>query len=52
MSYIDGDRNQLAMLPPIIDDYIGIHDPVRVYDAFIEALDIEELEIALKRDKA
>lgn len=52
MSYISGDRNQLTMLPPVIDDYIGAQDPVRVYDAFIEAINFDELGISLKHEKA
>jgi transposase len=42
-----GNRDQTTFLPPVIDDYIGPNDPVRVYDAFIEALDFHELGISL-----
>jgi transposase len=31
------DRNQVALLPECIDDYIGQDNPVRVIDAFVEA---------------
>ena len=40
-------REQETFLPPVIDDYVGPNDPVRVYDAFIEALDFQELGISL-----
>ena len=40
-------RDQQTFLPPVIDDYIGPNDPVRVYDAFIDALDFNELGIPL-----
>lgn len=40
-------RDQETFLPPAIDDYVGANDPVRVYDAFIDALDFNELGITL-----
>lgn len=40
-------RDQATFLPPVIDDYVGGNDPVRVYDAFIDALDFGELGISL-----
>lgn len=40
-------REQETFLPPVIDDYVGSNDPVRVYDAFIDALDFHELGISL-----
>ncbi len=43
MAYITEDRNQLTFFPPTIEEYIGENDPVRVYDAFIEALNFSEL---------
>ena len=33
------------LLPPTIEEYVGEEDPVRVYDAFVEALDVGELGI-------
>jgi transposase len=40
-------KDQESFLPPVIDDYVGPNDPVRVYDAFIDALDFNELGISL-----
>lgn len=37
---------QQILLPPVIDDYVGLEDPVRVYDAFVEALDFKTLGIS------
>jgi len=39
-------KDQESFLPPVIDDYVGPNDPVRVYDAFIDALDFNELGIS------
>lgn len=51
MAYRYGDRNQVNMFPPTIEEYIAEDDPVRVYDAFVEALDIEGLGIKVEEDK-
>ena len=48
MAYKIGDRMQPIFLPPTIDDYVGADDPVRVYDAFVDALDFESLGIVLE----
>jgi len=37
----------MTLLPPVIEDYVGHSDPVRAYDAIIEALDIEELGLII-----
>jgi len=47
MAFIIGNRTQQTFLPPVIDDYIDEHDPVRAYDAFIESLDFKSLGIPL-----
>lgn len=47
MAYKNGTRMQQNTLPPIIDDYVGSQDPVRVYDAFVDALNFRELGIPL-----
>ena len=47
MAYIVGNRKQLSFLPPKIDDYVGKEDPVRVYDAFIDSLDLQEMGISI-----
>ena len=52
MSYKTGDRKQMTFLPPTIDEYIGHEDPVRVYDAFVEAIDLQELGIPVQPYKA
>ena len=51
MAYKTGDRDQLALLPPSIDEYIGPHDPVRIYNSFVESLDFNELGIELDDSK-
>lgn len=45
MAYIKTDRNEVTFLPPCVDDYIGLQDPVRAYDAFVDALDFSALGI-------
>ncbi len=47
MAYITGDRQQMTFFPPCIDDYITKDASVRVYDAFVEALNFEKLGITL-----
>lgn len=40
MAYVAGDdRQQAALLPPVLDDYISDAAPVRVIDAFVNGLD-------------
>lgn len=52
MAYRCGeDRNQIMLFPPSIEEYIGPNDPVRVYDAFVEALNFDELGIVLDDNK-
>jgi len=43
MAYRYGNRTQLSFLPDSIEKYVGKEDPVRVYDAFVNALDTKEL---------
>jgi len=47
MAYRYANRNQLQLLPACIEDYISLDNPVRAYDAFIEALDLKELGLNL-----
>lgn len=47
MPYIYGDRNQLTMFPQSIEEYISEDDPVRAYDAFVNAVDMAEIEIEI-----
>ena len=51
MAYKIGSREQITMLPPTIEEYVGEKDPVRVYDAFVEALDMGELGIEVDDSK-
>lgn len=42
--FIEGaDRAQATLLPAAIDDYVGEENPVRVVDAFVDALDLSAL---------
>ena len=42
--FIEGaDRTQVTLLPEAIDDYVGEDNPVRVVDAFVDALDLAAL---------
>ena len=42
--FIEGaDRTQATFLPEAIDDYVGEDNPVRVVDAFVDALDLSTL---------
>ena len=44
MAYIKGeDRRQHILFPDCIEDYVEQDAPVRLFDAFIESLDMEEL---------
>ena len=47
MAYRYGDRYQLELMPKSIEDYVGEDNPVRAYDAFIEALNFQTLGIDL-----
>src|SRR5207344_2959690 len=47
MAYRFGNREQLGLLPPSIEEYVSAEDPVRVYDAFVESLNFTELGIEL-----
>ena len=42
--YVEGaDRNQATLFPDRLDDFVGTDNPVRVVDAFVDALDLGEL---------
>jgi len=47
MAYRYGNREQMTLLPQSIEEYIPEDHPVRVYDAFVEALDFGALGIDL-----
>jgi transposase len=43
--FIEGaDRRQVALLPESLDAYVNADNPVRVVDAFVDALDLTELD--------
>jgi transposase len=45
--FVEGrDRSQMTLLPECLDDWIDENNPVRVIDAFVEALDLGELGFA------
>ena len=42
--FVEGrDRGQLTLLPECLNDWIDENNPVRVIDAFVEALELVEL---------
>jgi transposase len=45
MAYRYSDRKQTQLLPPSIEEYVALDDPVRAYDAFVESLSLDELGI-------
>ena len=51
MAIREGIRKQMQMLPPSIEEYVSEDAPVRVYDALVEALDMQELGIALDKNQ-
>ncbi|MCX6578549.1 MAG: IS1182 family transposase [Candidatus Aminicenantes bacterium] len=52
MAYRYGNREQQELFPQTIEEYVAQDDPVRAYDAFIEALDFSKLELVLDENKA
>jgi len=46
MAFRQPECHQQMLFPPSLDEYISPDDPVRAYDAFVEALDFEALQIA------
>ena len=51
MAYRYGNRPQTQLFPPSIEEYISEDDPVRVYDAFVDALDFTDLGLLLETNK-
>ncbi|HHT9135696.1 MAG TPA: transposase [Candidatus Wunengus sp. YC60] len=47
MAYIIGNRKQKTFFPTTIEDYVGLEDPVRVYDAFVENIDLQEMGFSI-----
>ena len=48
MAYKIGDQVQIKFLPACVDDYVSAQAPVRIYDAFVDALNFHELGISLQ----
>jgi hypothetical protein len=40
-----GDRNQMQLLPPSIEEYVASDDSVRAYSVFVDSLFLDELGI-------
>jgi len=51
MAYRYGNRKQITLFPESIEEFISQDDPVRAYDAFVQALDFNELGLRLNEDK-
>jgi len=51
MAYRYADRRQTILFPQSIDEYIPQDSPVRAYDAFVDALDFDQLGIKIEPDK-
>jgi len=51
MAYRHGDRRQSILFPQSIDEYIPEEAPVRAYNAFVDSLDFDELDIDLDPHK-
>ena len=50
MAYRYGDRDQLMLFPPCVDDFVPKDAAVRAYDAMVEAFDFKELGLELDPD--
>lgn len=51
MAYRYGNRRQMQLLPQAIEGYVSRDDPVRAYDAFVEALDLKGLGLRREEGK-
>lgn len=47
MAYRKGNREQVTFLPPSLEEYVEVDDPVRAYNVFVEALDFKSLGIKI-----
>jgi transposase len=47
MAYRYGNREQVNLFPATIEEYVPADDPVRAFDAFVEALDTKALGLEL-----
>ncbi len=51
MAYKQGNRHQMDLFPQSIEEYVQEEDPVRIYDAFVESLYMEDIEIEINCSK-
>ena len=51
MAYRTGNRYQMNLFPQSLEEYVEKDDPVRAYDAFIEALNLKELGLKINPNK-
>lgn len=51
MAYREGNRYGMVLLPAAIEEYVGPEDPVRAYDAIVDAMDVEELGLTVDAGK-
>ena len=47
MAYLRGERQQTTLFPSSLEEYVSAEDPVRVYDAFVDQLNFQELGLVL-----
>jgi len=45
------ERSQLLLLPPSLDDFIDADNPVRIIEAFVDALNLLKLDFKHVRSK-
>ncbi len=51
MPYRYGEREQYQMFPMSIDEYVDKMDPVRAYDAFVDAINFKDIGIDLNEER-
>jgi transposase len=51
VAYLRGERAQSQLFPASLEDYIGPDDPARIYDAFVDQMDWQELGITLDEEQ-
>ena len=53
MGYVEGaDRNQILLLPESVEEYISAENPVRVIDAYVDSLDLREMNFSKSETKS
>ncbi len=51
--FVEGlDRGQETLFPETLDDFVEVENPVRVIEAFVEALDLGELGFGVAHSDA